>query len=85
MKDSVLGDKDAALFEEAKNVKYMQNFATKMKLGNGANELDVTNAHNCRTRLILIVRLQKNTSMLSHEENMRSIFWKQFQQISRRT
>ena len=34
----------------------MQNVATKMKLGNGANELDVTNTHNYRTSLSQIVK-----------------------------
>ena len=34
----------------------MQNVATKMKLRNGANLVDVTNAHNYMTILIKIVK-----------------------------
>ena len=34
----------------------MQNVATKMNLGNGANEVDVTNTHDYRTSLIQIVK-----------------------------
>ena len=56
MKDVVLGERDAAIFEQAKNARYMQNVATKIKLGNGANEVDVTNAHDYRTSLIKIVK-----------------------------
>ena len=46
MKNVFLGEGDAAIFEKAKNSTYMQNVATKMKLGNGANEVDVTNTHD---------------------------------------
>ena len=34
----------------------MQNVATKMNLGNGANEVDVTNTHDYRTSLSQIVK-----------------------------
>ena len=52
MKDIVLGERDAATFEQANNARYMQNVATKTKLRNGANEVDVSNTHDYRTSLI---------------------------------
>ena len=38
----------------------MQNVATEMKLGDGANEMYVTNTHNYSTRLIQIVKYVHN-------------------------
>ena len=56
MEDFLLGERDAAIFEQSKNSKYMQNVATKMKVGNGANEVDVTNSHDYKTSLRQIVK-----------------------------
>ena len=52
MKDFVLGERDEATFEQAKNAGYMQKVATKMKLVNGCNEVDVTYYQNYRTSLV---------------------------------
>ena len=52
----ILGKRDTDIFDQAKNVRYMQNVATKMKIDNGANWVDVTNAQNYRTSMIQIVK-----------------------------
>ena len=36
---------------KTKKARYMQNVATKIKLGNASNDVVVTNAHNYRTIL----------------------------------
>ena len=51
MKHVLSGERDAAIFGQEKNARYMQNIATNMKLGNGANEVDVTNAYDYRNSL----------------------------------
>ena len=56
MKDVVLGERETGNFWASKNARYMQNVATEMKLGNGSNEVDVTNTHYYRTSLIQIVK-----------------------------
>ena len=46
----------------------MQNVATKMKLGNGANEVDVTNSQDYRTSLIQLVKYPHIFSKQMDEE-----------------
>ena len=55
-KHAVLGEREETIFDQEKMQKFMQNFAIKMDIGNEANEVDVTNAHDYRTRLIHIVK-----------------------------
>ena len=56
MKDIFSGERYAATFEQANNARYMQNFATKMNLGNRANDIDVAYANTYRTSLSHIVK-----------------------------
>ena len=55
MKYVVLGERDTAIFEQAKKSSFMQNVATNIKLGNGSYETDVTNTQKYRTILSKIV------------------------------
>ena len=51
-----MGEGAPTNIERTKNAKYMHNVTTMMKLVNGANEVDMTNAHDNKTSLIQIFK-----------------------------